>query len=376
MATPPVRSYGWPMVRSHVDGRGSGDPGLYGPDSEAWRLNRESMLLLGAGPARAAPADRPPLGRGRRQRPLRLPRRPVEAAAGHAVELPAHRLRDDAGGTGGDPAPEPRSTRRSSATGYHARDPELSMWVHATLVDSTIVAADAWLEPIDARAPRPFYDETKPIGRAFGIPESLLPADLDAFEAYLDAMLAARRRRPGGAAGARAGADDPAPATPRGPGHAPDPDRRLRLDDVARVGLLPPAVRDAYGFPWDTRHRLVSAGSWPAGGPGTRCCPTSFRQMPQARAADRRIAATRRPDPRVRPRSFTHPVAERAVERARRGPDRALDRRPVAGSPTPVGNGCIERPSRPLPAARHGPVRARTRSRRRFTSTRCTQPTI
>ena len=26
------------------------DGGLYGPGSEAWRLNRESMLLLGAGP--------------------------------------------------------------------------------------------------------------------------------------------------------------------------------------------------------------------------------------------------------------------------------------------------------------------------------------
>src|SRR4249919_1618289 len=24
--------------------------GLYGPDSEAWRLNREALLLLGAGP--------------------------------------------------------------------------------------------------------------------------------------------------------------------------------------------------------------------------------------------------------------------------------------------------------------------------------------
>jgi uncharacterized protein (DUF2236 family) len=27
-----------------------GDPGLFGPDSEAWRLDREAMLLLGAGP--------------------------------------------------------------------------------------------------------------------------------------------------------------------------------------------------------------------------------------------------------------------------------------------------------------------------------------
>ena len=27
-----------------------GDPGLFGPASEAWRLDREAMLLLGAGP--------------------------------------------------------------------------------------------------------------------------------------------------------------------------------------------------------------------------------------------------------------------------------------------------------------------------------------
>jgi uncharacterized protein (DUF2236 family) len=26
------------------------DPGMFGPDSEAWRFDREAMLLLGAGP--------------------------------------------------------------------------------------------------------------------------------------------------------------------------------------------------------------------------------------------------------------------------------------------------------------------------------------
>src|SRR6476469_8545231 len=31
-------------------GPGRPDPGLYGPSSEAWSLNREAMLLLGAGP--------------------------------------------------------------------------------------------------------------------------------------------------------------------------------------------------------------------------------------------------------------------------------------------------------------------------------------
>ena len=28
----------------------SADPGMFGPDSEAWRFDREAMLLLGAGP--------------------------------------------------------------------------------------------------------------------------------------------------------------------------------------------------------------------------------------------------------------------------------------------------------------------------------------
>ena len=35
--------------------------------------------------------------------------------------------------------------------GYAARDPDLALWVHATLVDTTIVAYDAWIEPLLAR---------------------------------------------------------------------------------------------------------------------------------------------------------------------------------------------------------------------------------
>ena len=31
---------------------------------------------------------------------------------------------------------------------YSAADPDLSLWVHATLVDSTIVAYDRWLRPL------------------------------------------------------------------------------------------------------------------------------------------------------------------------------------------------------------------------------------
>ncbi len=80
--------------------------------------------------------------------------------------------------------------RDITGPGYAARDPELSLWVHATLVDSTIAANDAWLGPLDRDRAAAYYEETRPIGRAFGIPETLLPADLDAFDAYVAGMLA------------------------------------------------------------------------------------------------------------------------------------------------------------------------------------------
>ena len=56
------------------------------------------------------------------------------------------------------------------------------------------------------------------------------------------------------------------------------------------VGLLPDTVRLEYGLPWGPRERLVSAwlvAGWRAWRP---LLPGSFRQMPKALAADRRMA--------------------------------------------------------------------------------------
>jgi uncharacterized protein (DUF2236 family) len=55
------------------------------------------------------------------------------------------------------------------------------------------------------------------------------------------------------------------------------------------VGLLPSSVRVDYGLPWGARERLVSdwlVAGWRAWRPRL---PVSFRQMPQALAADRRF---------------------------------------------------------------------------------------
>ena len=263
--------------------------GLYGPKSEAWALNREAMLLLGAGPrALLLQLAHPGVAAGvadhsdfradpwsRLQGTLRSYLRIVYGAA-TAARAEIRRLNE--------------LHRTITGPTYRARDPELSLWVHATLVDSTIVVADAWLEPLSRDRRARYYAETVPIGRAFGIPASLLPADLDAFEAYVAAALA-----PGGPVRVDATARELAhavlhpPLGPVIPALAAVPPVAYAWTLWPAVGLLPPTVREAYELPWGPLERTVAAwlvASWRAWRP---LLPASFRQMPQALAADRRI---------------------------------------------------------------------------------------
>lgn len=267
----------------------SPDPGLYGPDSEAWRLSREAMLLLGAGP---------------RALLLQLAHPSVAAGVADHSNFRTDPWRRLAGtlrsyltivyGTTATARAEIRRLntlhREITGPGYAARDPELALWVHATLIDSTLAVADAWLEPISPARRATYYEETRPIGRAFGVPDRLLPAGIEAFEAYVTGMLG-----PGGPVRVSAVARELAgvvlrpPLRPLAPRLAFLPTEAYAWTLWPSVGLLPPSVREDYGLPWGLRERLVSAwlvAGWRAWRP---LLPGSFRQMPKARAADLRV---------------------------------------------------------------------------------------
>ena len=176
--------------------------------------------------------------------------------------------------------------------GYTARDPALALWVHATLIDSTLAAYDAWAGPLEPADADRFYAEMRPIGAAFGIPDADNPADLDAFRAYVDRMLG-----PGGPVHVDATARDLAavilhPPLPGILGRLPLPTRLYDWTLWPALDLLPASVRAEYGFPDDPLRRAVSGwlvAGWRAWRP---ILPASFRQMPQALAADRRIATS------------------------------------------------------------------------------------
>jgi uncharacterized protein (DUF2236 family) len=267
-----------------------GDPGLFGPGSEAWRLDRAAMLLLGAGPrALLMQLAHPAVAAGvaehsdfradpwrRLDGTLRSYLRIVygSRAAAHAEIRRLNALHRDITGAG-----------------YRARDPELSLWVHATLVDSTIAVNDAWAGPLArARAGR-FHDEMRPIGRAFGVPESLLPHDLDAFEAYLAAQVGA---------GGPVVVGDVARGLAAAILHPPLPGvlARIPLDPrtygwtlLPAVGLLPVPIRDGYGLRWGRSERAIARWLVTGWRGWNRVLPAAFREMPQALAADARVRA-------------------------------------------------------------------------------------
>jgi uncharacterized protein (DUF2236 family) len=174
--------------------------------------------------------------------------------------------------------------------------------VHATLVDSTIVSYDRWHEPMSRDRQARYYEETKPIGRAFGIPEALLPRDIDAFETYVAGMIAQD-----GPVHVSPVARELATVILRPPleplaGLVP-PVAPLIRPILARlpvqtyawtlwpaIGLLPAGVRAEFELRWGPLERAVSAwlvAGWRAWNP---LIPTGWRWMPQARAADRRVA--------------------------------------------------------------------------------------
>jgi len=180
--------------------------------------------------------------------------------------------------------------RSITGPGYAARDPDLSLWVHATLVDTTIVAYDAWIEPLPRAERERYYAETLPIGRAFGVPPDRLPADLAAFETYVAGMLA-----PDGPVHPSATARELAwhvlnpPLGPVLPPLAAVPRAAYAWTLWPSIGLLPPNVRVEYGLRWGALEATVSTwlvGAWRFWRP---LLPASFRQMPQALAADRRV---------------------------------------------------------------------------------------
>jgi uncharacterized protein (DUF2236 family) len=267
----------------------TGDPGLFGPGSMVWRVNGETAMLFGSGRALLMQIAHPMVAAGvadhsdfRADAFSRLWRtldavltvafgdtRQAEAAADRVTQV--HR----------------RVSGMRSGEPYRALDPELLLWVHATLVDSALVTYRGFVGPIDPADEERYHQEMKRFAVAFQVPSELLPADLAAFRRYLAQTVAGLEV----SVEARRLAEGILSPPVRGP---LVPARGLLR--LAAVGLLPPAVRGRFGLAWSPlRERELSLAA-AAVRRTLPALPAKVRRWPHARLAEARLSPNMGPD--------------------------------------------------------------------------------
>lgn len=264
-----------------------------GPDSVSWKVHREMALLLGWSRAILLQLAHPLVasgvgdhstfrndrfGRWRRlHRTLGAmlamtfgPAKDAERAiAGiNAIHDRVHgRLPAPAG-----PFPAGRS--------YAARDPALLTWVHATCVESFLMAYELYVAALTPDERDRYCEEASRIEPILGIPIGSLPRTMAQLSTYMEQMYASGEIAISDIARQLA-RDVVAPPVPR-------PLRPfVWLLQLPAVGLLPQAIRESYGFSWGPVKGTVLRSSAAALRTFLYLAPSVLRHWPRARAAFR-----------------------------------------------------------------------------------------
>lgn len=170
------------------------DLGLFGPDSITWRINRENVLVLGGGRALVLQVAHPLVGAGvaqhsnYRKDPWRRLFRTLDRTtavvfgSSEEAEEAASAVRNVHGRVEGSTDSEAGAF--PAGTPYRARDPKLLMWVHATLIDTSILVYDRFVARLSIAERERYYEEQKAMAEAFGVPRSEQPETFADFNEY------------------------------------------------------------------------------------------------------------------------------------------------------------------------------------------------
>ena len=259
--------------------------GFFGPDSLTWAISRERALYLGGMRALLMQVAAPGVAQGVadhsdfREQPLQ---RGFNTFA--AVNALVFGTRSDA----------LRAAARTHAihgrvqgAGYTADDPRLLLWVHATLVDTTMFVHRLVFRGRHARSPGEWaraYEQTKIFAELFGVPRSMLPSTLDDFDAYMRDTLAS----------------DLIEVTPTAVdiknallGATPFLKLTAPTNYVTAAAMLPPLLREAYGLKLSLPVRLAFGVIVGSARVITPRLPPVVRYVPEYRQAVARVAAKR-----------------------------------------------------------------------------------
>lgn len=185
----------------------------------------------------------------------------------------------------GPPEVSARQRRRLDAThrrvtgvsaeggAYAARDPDLLVWVWATLLDTSLLVYERCYGRLPDIERGRYYEEQKLLAHACGVPEGACPATFADFERYVDSMVERELRVTPPAKEVCASVTAPVLRWPVGPIAAAP----LRL---VTAGLLPAPLREGYGLGWSANEERLLWALFAAAGGVARMVPRGLRTRP------------------------------------------------------------------------------------------------
>ena len=260
--------------------------GYYGPDSITWKVVREVAVLLGGSRAVLMQLAHPLVAMGvsahssymtdpfgRAERTLVLGELLTFGSLEKAQQAARTINRLHAAVHGSLPTEAGAFTE---GTPYDARNPELLLWVHATLVDTILLCYPLFIGPLTPDEQETYYQESKESARLLGLSPEKMPRTLVDLQDYVHDIVHSNRlvATPQARQLAHQVLFPPAPAILR---------PFLHINLQLTCALLPQPVREIYGLQWGTGRQHIfdlSARSMRAIIPRL---PMNFRELPITR---------------------------------------------------------------------------------------------
>jgi uncharacterized protein (DUF2236 family) len=221
-------------------------PGLFDERSITRRINRENILLLGGGRALLMQLAHPMVAAGVdehsdfRANPIRRLRRTIRMTMAIVFGDRETALAAARGVN--------QVHARVQGAGYRALDPDLLLWVYATLADTALVTYEVFVKRLLPAEREEFHQEFKLLGELLGIPRDRFPDTVGDFDAYMEQMVSSGPVRVDARArDLAAQVMRPRVWLLRGPVMIPL--------NVFTTGLLAPALREQFGLPWGPRQQ-------------------------------------------------------------------------------------------------------------------------
>jgi uncharacterized protein (DUF2236 family) len=165
---------------------------------------------------------------------------------------------------------------------YHATDPALLLWVHATLIDTALRVHDRYVGRLTAGEQQAYHAESRQVAIRMGVPAEAVP---DTLVELRSEML---RLMTDGTVAVSDTARGLAPSVLHPTRFPPRP-----VWDAAHLvslSVLPDPIRRGYGLSWSTGRERGMRRFGSVSRRVVPLLPRRLRRVPQAMAAERRIA--------------------------------------------------------------------------------------